>query len=186
MNKITLLSSAEMAERENRRWRRERRIRMVPSAVLLDDLANQDKADKHHRIRCELVRRHVHPRQTVRTLSGKILTVRRVREDGYIYYRESVTGIPISADALDFPAMTGSPRRELISAAELAGRVEAVLAMTLGQRRSWLHKAKKSTSPADREMLEIYRRRRAEIKRQQRTEATRRFRAKQQQEERKK
>lgn len=87
------------------RWRRdlERRalkIRSIPLAKLLNDLADPEKAQKHRRICVELARRSLHCGMTVMLKSGKPVRIYEIRDDGYFYLRRGA--LPLFADVIDW------------------------------------------------------------------------------------
>lgn len=89
-------------------WRRELerralKIRSIPLDKLLKDLADPEKAHKHHRICVELARRSLHRGMTVTLKSGKSAKIYEVRDDGYFYLRKGA--LSLFADIIDWPRM---------------------------------------------------------------------------------
>lgn len=87
------------------RWRRELerralKIRSIPLAKLLNDLADPEKAQKHRRICVELARRTLRCGMTVPLKSGKTVRIYEIREDGYFYLRRGA--LPLFADVIDW------------------------------------------------------------------------------------
>ena len=89
-------------------WRRELerralKIRSIPVAKLLKDLADPEKAQKHHRICVELARRTLRCGASVPLKSGKTARIYESRDDGYLYLRRGA--LPLFADVIDWQGM---------------------------------------------------------------------------------
>lgn len=113
------------------RWRRELarralKIRSIPLARLLNDLANPEKAQKHHRICVELARRTLHRGMTVPLKSGKTARIYESRDDGYLYLRRGA--LPLFADVIDW--------QRLFSAEHAADRQREAVRMSRARQVS--------------------------------------------------
>ena len=89
-------------------WRRELerralKIRSIPVAKLLKDLADPEKMLKHERICVELARRTLRCGASVPLKSGKLVRIYESREDGYFYLRRGA--LPLFADVIDWQGM---------------------------------------------------------------------------------
>lgn len=113
------------------RWRRELerralKIRSIPLAKLLNDLADPEKAQKHRRICVELARRSLHCGMTVMLKSGKPVRIYEIREDGYFYLRRGA--LPLFADVIDW--------QRLFSAEHAADRQREAVRMSRARQVS--------------------------------------------------
>lgn len=102
------MNKSGFAEMVRASWRRELerralKIRSIPLYKLLHDLADPEKAHKHHRICVELARRSLHRGMTVTLKSGKSAKIYEVRDDGYFYLRKGA--LSLFADIIDWPRM---------------------------------------------------------------------------------
>lgn len=101
-------NSTDSTEALRANWRRELerralKIRSIPVAKLLKDLADPEKMLKHERICVELARRFLQRGMAVTLKSGKLVRIYEIRDDGYFYIRKG--GIPLPADGIDWQGM---------------------------------------------------------------------------------
>lgn len=92
------------------KWQREeamQRIREIPDAKLLDDLANPEKEHKHWRIVQEFGRRYIKLGCRLPLKNGDVITVYDFRGDGYFYTGRNT--IPLFVDVVDWKRVVKRP-----------------------------------------------------------------------------